>query len=594
MSINPTTRGSSPLSAELTDGCSTSSISLSVDSIFNIIDNKRKEHLDNERVQQHMLDRWLITGLQMVQRKDQEMAQVAPTLQLLLQHGAQCRSDTLLEHQTTPYHLICKSTGDHHELLDWMIKISGRAQIDSMDDQNVTALLYAVEQTNSNCVRSLITNGADVNKVVKRRPLFGPLHRSCTPFRLALDMLLHNSTKSPIVMTEVFDLLVESGADVNLVSDSRYQASPIRAAICARNVDCVVKMIKNGAKMNGTDPDNFTPVWVHAATMGSVEIVKCLLEHGIDKDCTDPDYGFSLLLWVVCGHNVEAVRYLLDLGVTIPKFTTGSDFRFCQCCGANRLFLVNTPVEQDPCLRAVNLNQPKIVELLDEYGSSSLKCFEALRNAVRSASLGSVEYLLSKYTYSINVDYLPSFLAPGARSTCRTLLTETCNQNKVKITKLLLDHGADPNKKICNGKGYNALTFAIWHNHEEVIALYIRNGVNINSRSCHSDYGKVLPFEASILYGRLYVAEMFLLVGCSCGVYSLRNTDMTDIKSDLKDLMEEWNVQHNFVVSLKQQCRRMILNYLSPQADKKIMKLSLPPNLTRYLHIPELDNILDV
>ena len=265
----------------------------------------------------------------------------------------------------------------------------------------------------------------------------------------------------------------------------------------------------------------------------------------------------------------------------------------CQGCGTNRLFLVEREREQDPCIKAVKFNEPKMVELLDECSSSSLKYFRALRDAVRSSSVGNVEYLLSKYTYSINVDYLANLRTPRGRTTCGTLLTESCNKNKVKITKLLLDHGANPNKKICNGKVCSALIWAIWHSHEEIVALYIRNGVDINSRSYDGEYGNVLPFEASILHDRPYVAEMLFVAGCSCGMYSLGRDGIASLKSDLKDLMEEWNVQQNNVITLEQQCRRMLLNHLSPQADKKIMMLPLPPNLIKYLYNPELDNILN-
>ena len=280
---------------------------LTVDGVFITTYNNLKDRLDNERVNQNKLDRCLVAGLQMVQRKDRKIAQVAPRLLLLLQHGAQWRNYTLLEHQMTPYHLICNSIGDHHELLDLMIKISGKTQIDTIDHYNVTALLYAVDMANIHCVRCLITNGADVNKVGTRPPLhnFYPI---CTPLCLTLDLLLHHSTHSPIIMKEILDLLLEGGADMNKSGNS-HQVSPLRAAIRARNVDCVVKMIKNVSQRNSTDLDNYKrSVWAETASMGSVEVVKRMLEHGIDKDFTDPQHGCSLLSWVVSGHNVEAVR----------------------------------------------------------------------------------------------------------------------------------------------------------------------------------------------------------------------------------------------------------------------------------------------
>ena len=164
---------------------------------------------------------------------------------------------------------------------------------------------------------------------------------------------------------------------------------------------------------------------------------------------------------------------------------------------------------------------------------------------MRFSCLDSVEYLLGKNTYSLNKEYETSYSGTG---TCLILLNDYYYNNKVKITKLLLDHGADPNKKICNGKGSSALIEATSQSHAAIITLFIRNGVDINFRSYDRRHDYMLPFEASILHDRPYVAERLLVAGCSCGVYSLGNSDMANIKSDLKDLMEKW-----------QQCRRMLL-----------------------------------
>ena len=489
----------------------------------------------------------------------------------------------------TPYHLICKSTGDHYELLDLMIKISGRALIDIKDDKATTALLYAVQNANINCVRSLIANGVDVNNNTGHYndddPMCGGEFR---PLFVALNLLLRKQTQSTIIMTEILDLLLESGADVNLCIKSDLPF-PITIAIYYRNVECVVKLIKKGAKLNSTYPRR-TPVWADAACLGSVEILKCMIEKGLDKDCIDPRYGYSLLCHVVTSNSVEAVRYLLDIGVTVPKSTPKSEFKLCSLCETNRLYFDELDLK-DPCMLAIVFKEPKMVHLLEEYGSQSCQYFEALKNAMKFSNLGTVEYLLSKYTYPLNDEYMANYL--GIK-TCIILLNESCHRNTVKITKLLLDHGADPNKKICNGKGTSVLIKATSQSHAAIIALFIRNGVDINFRSYDRKHRYVLPFEASILLDRLYVAEMLLESGCSCGVFSLGNYDMANIKSDLKDLMEKWHVRENNVIPLKQQCRRMLLNHLSPQADKKIMELPLPSGVIRYLSIPELDDILDV
>ena len=605
MGNKPTTDSRLHLLEEQMDE-STSTLSLFKDSLFKDATSTFKEHLEKERVQQNCLDKCLMLGLQVVQRQDLEMLQVAPTLQILLQFGAQWKHRALLKHQMTPYHLICNSTGDHYELLDAMIKISGRSLIDKKDDKAITALLYAVHNANVSCVRSLIANGADVNITTSNYKVYGVyedyhgslLSAKFSPLVVTLDVLLHKQTHSSIIMTEILDLLLESKADVN-IPNSKSEASPINIAIMRQHVECIVKLIKNGAQLNNIAFHEY--VWARAAHLGSVEILKCMLEKGLDKDCTDQRLGKSFLYWVSKSRSVEAVSYLLDLGVTVPNFTPKS--KQCSQCETNRLYF-DVFDSRDPCMQAIGYKDLKIVKLLEEHGSQSCKYLEALQNAVRYLNLGSVEYLLSKYTYPLNDEYM-SYNKCG---TCLVLLTEPCfdtyGTDKVKITKLLLDHGADPNKKICNGKGTSALINAISQSHAAIIALFIRNGVDINFRSymydrirsymydCMDNY--VLPFEASILLDRPYVAEMLLVAGCSCGVYSLGNNDMANINYYLKDWMEKWHVHENNVIPLKQQCRRMLLNHLSPQADKKILELPLPAGVIRYLSIPELDDILDV
>ena len=129
---------------------------------------------------------------------------------------------------------------------------------------------------------------------------------------------------------------------------------------------------------------------------------------------------------------------------------------------------------------------------------------------------------------------------------------------------------------------------AIKYNNLEVIDQYVRIGIDINSKSWDSTYGKVLsPFEACLLHDRHYVLEMLFVSGCSGGVFS--NLTLKD-KPKLEKLMKEWKVYDNNVVPLKQRCRSVILNHLSPRADLKIAKLPMPGGHIRFLSIPELDS----
>ena len=242
-----------------------------------------------------------------------------------------------------------------------------------------------------------------------------------------------------------------------------------------------------------------------------------------------------------------------------------------------------------------------MIKLLDEYGSQTCKSFNALKCAVMFHRVEVVSYLLNKYTYPLNMEfirYVKTYSNPSGSRQGYTLLTDLNisydrQLESLRIIKLLLDHGADPAKAMCTARSVNAIMAAINHRNLNVIAHYIRRGVDINFRSYDYAHGNVLPFESSILRGYHDVAEMLLNSGCSCGVFSLDDNHKfkNNLKPEVVNLMKEWKVQENNVIPLKQRCRNVILNHLSPRADLKIKKLPLPPCVIKFLN---LDVILDL
>ena len=465
-----------------------------------------EEHLESNPVQQSDLDKCLVRGLQAVQRKERELTQMAQTLISLLHSGAKWNSDTFLNYQYTPYHIICQSPGDHHELLYLMIKSFQQRITDAQDISMVTVFITAVHSFNFNCLKCLIANVAYAKR----------------------DFI---------------------------------------------NVY----------------------VWPYVVKLGDIELLKLLFNYGFDKDSTDLS-GRSVLWWVITSRNVEAVRYLLDTGVEIPN---------------NRLIMENTlnrhpfkddrytlvvdSVEeyQDPYIKAICCENLEIIKLLDERGSQSCKSFFALRRAVIWGSVEVVSYLLNKYTYDLNTEYVYDY--DESRGPY-TLFTEHRHVFTAEITKLLLDHGADPAKPMCEATSVNAIMTAIRYGNLKASAQYIRSGVNINFRSYDGIKKKALPFETSALCGHHSIAKMLLVSGCSCGVFSLKNNNNSQliIKPELEKLMKEWKVQENNVTPLQQRCRCVILNHLSPRADMKIKTLPLPGVFIKFLSIPELDAILDL
>ena len=89
MSIESKAESSNPLQMELTIESRDNTFLLFRGSVYNNAHNALKVHLEKNQIERHILDRCLMNGLQLVERRDRDLSQVAPTLQLLLQFGAQ-------------------------------------------------------------------------------------------------------------------------------------------------------------------------------------------------------------------------------------------------------------------------------------------------------------------------------------------------------------------------------------------------------------------------------------------------------------------------------------------------------------------------
>ena len=534
-----------------------------------------EEHLMSNWVQQSDLDRCLLRGLQLVQRNVRELSRVAPALALLLQSGAKWNSDDLLDGQTTPYHIICESPGDHHELLHLMNKSLQGVTISTGDSNKITAVRNAVRSSNIKSLKGLLANGADLNIVDGSLKL-------CTIMN-AISMI-RSEWEHSSVNKNIFDLLLDK------FPIESYKPL-LTFAVDVGIVYCIRKVIEKGTRLNCIDysKPNVLP---RIVCLENDKLLKCMFKDCIDK-YSIAQKNLCVLSWVVTSGNVEAVRYLLDLGFVIPNTTEDVRETQCEQCKEKMLIVDDGQwnymyhVGQDPYITAICYNKWEIVKLLDERGLLSCKSFNALRHAVLHNSVDVASYLLSNYTYPLNIEYTKD---SGQNRFAYTLLTELGGVRYAQITKLLLDHGADPAKQLCASKSANAMMTALDRGNLEVIAQYIRSGVNIDTRS----YETVLLFEASVFRGYHNVANMLFICGCSYGVFSWLNHDFKKfLDSKMEKLMKEWSVQENNVIPLKKRCRRVILNHLCPQADKKIEKLPLPTQLVKFLSISEIDDIVD-
>ena len=541
-----------------------------------------KAHLESNPISPKWFSQSMHRGIQLVTNKMRTITDMAPILMILLKYGAEKN----FYYHKTPYHTICLKKGDYDEILEFAIKGLGPSLINAKLKHYGTALMCAIQNANINCVKTLITHGADVNLISDIWYQQELIEDSVTPL-IATINLLNADYLYPDIMMKIFDVLLDSGADVNQPC-RRYQRTPIMYAAELGNTNCVQKLIRKGACLYTEDKYGRTG-WTLGVSTGCVDMLKCLLKDGgIDKNCIDR-YGFSVLYRALESRKIQAVQYLLKLGVTITTDIPRECVDLSQFCGTNLQYhlIFCNQLLFDPYMKAISMDMPRALQLMEKNECQLYKCAEALIYAICSNSVKVVDYLLCTHNYPLNIEYTEE-CAEEKWSRPHTLLTEACQGRSVKIVKLLLEHGADPS--IQNNR--SNLIAAICHKHVEVITLFIRSGVNLNARSFHPFIENALPFEVAVHKSHIYAAEMLLVCGCSCGVYSLDKHE-ADISHDLQKLLKEWNIHKNKVIPRKQRCRMVILNHLSPQADKKINELPLPQLLIRYLSIPELDDIIE-
>ena len=561
---------------------------------------------------QKTLDECLLIGLTSLSSENQHISQVVAALELLLQSGAKWDGSTLSENQRTPYHIICQCSSDPYELLDKMIKSSGGKLMNKKDSSACTAVMHAVHNKNVECLRCLIDHGSDLNLQCRCNPIYPGLTTA-----LIEAIRAHVLDPSPVTR-DIYSLLLDSGAHVYTLCNMLVR-SPIEIGINFNRVEWFEKLVQTD------DQIDLNQMWILAATNRSIDILESLINLGVSKNATDL-LGRNALHHAVCSGDIDVIRYLLEMEVTLINTCTIKEelHRLCQETGSimmtldmrdrvrqnKSLFTRNTQLgdkiyyKYNPCLQAISLEKLDVVQLLEKYEKQTFQSIDALKCAVRENSFKMVNYLLSKYKYPLNLEYthIDNSTIEWTWRCRQTIMTEACKPHQLEMVTLLMEQGADPVKKSDN-KGYqNAFLIVINNQYNDLVAHFMRCGVDLDGRLHDYYHGDVLPFEYAVLRRNKPAAEMLLHAGCSCGKFNLVNNIDTGISSfenihqilmyatpGLQKLMIEWDVHKNQVKSLQQLCRKSMLKHLCPRAVRKITELPLPPIIIRYLSIPGLE-----
>jgi ankyrin repeat protein len=252
--------------------------------------------------------------------------------------------------------------------------INNNANINSTNEDGVSALMFASGYNSYEVVKTLIDESTQVNK----RDLSGR------------NSIYYAATYNPD--SKIINLLVENGADVN--SKNKKGLTPLMRASAFNNYEVVKVLIEHGADINSKTESGFTPILYAAKYSNDPKVIDILVENGAEikgglfSDIPNPlyqsakynnnpeitkklielgadpndDYDNSPLIEAAENNNAEVVKVILKAGV---------DVNYQNSHGNTALHRASLQAED-----------PRIIELLLEYGADGTIENEADRKAI--------------------------------------------------------------------------------------------------------------------------------------------------------------------------------------------------------------------
>jgi ankyrin repeat protein len=249
----------------------------------------------------------------------------------------------------------------------------------------------------------------------------------------------------------------------------QYEAKSIAADLVTaiRNADvrALRKLLDDGADVNARDAEGDTPL-ILASFYATPACVELLIEKGADVNAANKA-GVTALIRAATDY--EKTRLLVAAGANVRVRTS----------------LGNTPL----ILAARRAGNARTVQLLLERGADATERDDAGVSPVLSgAASGDVETLRLLLDAGAKVDDFPRSNEPSFADIAagfRTPLMWAAYHNDVRMVRLLLERGADPNLSTYFG---NPLSHACWSDGFEAAELLIADGANVNARDAIANF----------------------------------------------------------------------------------------------------------
>jgi ankyrin repeat protein len=248
----------------------------------------------------------------------------------------------------------------------------------------------------------------------------------------------------------------------------RREAGPIVADLVTaiRNGDpqAIRQSLDDGARVNARDAEGNTPL-ILASFYASPQCVKLLIERGADVNAANRAGATPLIR---AATSYEKTRLLV---------AAGADVRV-------RTALGNTPL----LLAARRAGNSRTVRLLLESGADAARRNDAgISPVLAGAASGDPETVRLLLGAGARADDFPGPNQPSAAviAGMRTPLMWAAYHNDVRMVRLLLERGADPNQSTYFG---NPLSHACWSDSFEAAEVLLARGANVRARDAVANF----------------------------------------------------------------------------------------------------------
>ncbi|KAI0410715.1 ankyrin repeat-containing domain protein [Xylaria grammica] len=379
-------------------------------------------------------------------------------------------------------------------------------------------LYYASQGGHYECVRKLLSQGADVNEQGGRHA--NALRVASTKGHTEIVKLLlrykadvdaengHCNNALYVASSEgytaIVKLLLEYKADVNAHDD--HYGNALYVASAEGHIEIVQLLLNNRAKVN-TYSNGRTALY-EASLNGHLEVVRLLLEKGSRVNASSN--GSNALSAASSKGHLEIARLLLERGAKINMRTANGRTALYEASLNGHLEVVRLPLKKGSLVNASSNSSnalsaassegyPKIVQLLLETGGNDNVQngrINALREASSNGHLEVVRLLLNT-----EANLLLEKLAK--------VNPQSSAYGNALRAALLLNKGADANAEdrqsnmLCSA---SALEEASHNRHTEIVKALLKHSANINAQS--SKYGNSL--RAASYEGHIEAVKILL------------------------------------------------------------------------------------